>query len=89
LSSTSKKGKEICQIGKVLTVLQTLGSQIALTPQVVSKNASSAEPVSGFGFGQSSKRVIPGHFHRFDGAKPIRASGYHSYFVIEPFHRAA
>ncbi len=27
-----EKGKETCQIGKVLTVLQTLGVQIVLTP---------------------------------------------------------
>jgi len=33
-----ENGKETCQIGKVLTVLQTLGIQIALTPPVVSKN---------------------------------------------------
>jgi y4mF family transcriptional regulator len=31
-----EKGKETCQIGKVLTVLQTLGIQIALTPPAVS-----------------------------------------------------
>jgi y4mF family transcriptional regulator len=31
-----EKGKETCQIGKVLTVLQTLGIQIALTPTAVS-----------------------------------------------------
>jgi y4mF family transcriptional regulator len=31
-----EKGKEPCQIGKVLTVLQTLGIQIALTPPAVS-----------------------------------------------------
>jgi HTH-type transcriptional regulator / antitoxin HipB len=31
-----EKGKESCQIGKVLTVLQTLGIQIALTPPAVS-----------------------------------------------------
>ena len=31
-----EKGKETCQIGKVLTVLQTLGIRIALTPPVVS-----------------------------------------------------
>ncbi len=30
-----EKGKETCQIGKVLTVLQTLGIQIALTPPTV------------------------------------------------------
>jgi y4mF family transcriptional regulator len=32
-----EKGKETCQIGKVLTVLQTLGIQIALTPPTVSE----------------------------------------------------
>ena len=31
-----EKGKETCQIGKVLTVLQTMGIQIALTPPAVS-----------------------------------------------------
>ncbi|MGA9128177.1 MAG: type II toxin-antitoxin system Y4mF family antitoxin [Terracidiphilus sp.] len=31
-----EKGKETCQIGKVLTVLQTLGIKIALTPPAVS-----------------------------------------------------
>jgi hypothetical protein len=31
-----EKGKETCQIGKVLTVLQTLGIRIALTPPSVS-----------------------------------------------------
>jgi HTH-type transcriptional regulator / antitoxin HipB len=31
-----EKGKETCQIGKVLTVLQTLGIQIVLTPPAVS-----------------------------------------------------
>ncbi len=31
-----EKGKETCQIGKVLIVLQTLGVQIALTPPAVS-----------------------------------------------------
>jgi predicted transcriptional regulator len=29
-----EKGKETCQIGKVLTVLNTLGIRIALTPAV-------------------------------------------------------
>ena len=33
-----EKGKETCQIGKVLTVLQTLGIRIALTPPAVSKS---------------------------------------------------
>ena len=32
-----EKGKETCQIGKVLTVLQTLGIQIVLTPPTVSE----------------------------------------------------
>jgi y4mF family transcriptional regulator len=32
-----EKGKETCQIGKVLTVLHTLGIRIALTPSVVSE----------------------------------------------------
>lgn len=31
-----EKGKETCQIGKVLTVLQTLGVQIVLTPPAAS-----------------------------------------------------
>jgi y4mF family transcriptional regulator len=31
-----EKGKETCQIGKVLTVLQTLGIRIALTPPAFS-----------------------------------------------------
>jgi y4mF family transcriptional regulator len=33
-----EKGKETCQIGKVLTVLQTLGIGIALTPPSVSES---------------------------------------------------
>ena len=33
-----EKGKETCQIGKVLTVLQTLGVRIALTPPAVSES---------------------------------------------------
>jgi y4mF family transcriptional regulator len=33
-----EKGKETCQIGKVLTVLQTLGIRIALTPSAVSRS---------------------------------------------------
>jgi len=33
-----EKGKETCQIGKVLTVLQTLGVRIALTPPVASES---------------------------------------------------
>jgi y4mF family transcriptional regulator len=35
-----EKGKETCQIGKVLTVLQTLGIRIALAPPVVSGTGS-------------------------------------------------
>jgi y4mF family transcriptional regulator len=35
-----EKGKESCQIGKVLTVLQTLGIRIALTPPAVSRTRS-------------------------------------------------
>jgi y4mF family transcriptional regulator len=31
-----EKGKQTCQIGKVLTVLQTLGIRIALTPPAIS-----------------------------------------------------
>ena len=33
-----EKGKETCQIGKVLTVLNTLGIRIALTPPTVSES---------------------------------------------------
>ena len=33
-----EKGKETCQIGKVLTVLQTLGIKLALTPPTVSES---------------------------------------------------
>jgi len=33
-----EKGKETCQIGKVLTVLHTLGMGIALTPSAVSES---------------------------------------------------
>jgi y4mF family transcriptional regulator len=33
-----EKGKETCQIGKVLTVLQTLGIKLALTPSAVSES---------------------------------------------------
>ncbi len=51
--------------------------------------ASSAESVGGFRFGQSSECVIEGHFHRFEGAKAVGSSGYHTDFVIEPFDRAA
>ena len=32
-----EKGKETCQIGKVLTVLQTLGIRIVFTPPAVSE----------------------------------------------------
>ncbi len=35
-----EKGKETCQIGKVLIVLQTLGIRIALTPSAVSGTGS-------------------------------------------------
>ena len=35
-----EKGKETCQIGKVLIVLQTLGIRIALTPPAVSGTGS-------------------------------------------------
>ena len=35
-----EKGKETCQIGKVLTVLHTLGIGIALTPPAVSGTGS-------------------------------------------------
>jgi HTH-type transcriptional regulator / antitoxin HipB len=33
-----EKGKETCQIGKVLTVIQTLGIGIVLTPPAVSES---------------------------------------------------
>ncbi len=33
-----EKGKETCQIGKVLTVLQTLGIKLALTPPAISES---------------------------------------------------
>jgi y4mF family transcriptional regulator len=33
-----EKGKETCQIGKVLTVLHTLGIRIALTPPAIPGN---------------------------------------------------
>ena len=33
-----EKGKETCQIGKVLTVLNTLGIRIALTPPAISES---------------------------------------------------
>jgi hypothetical protein len=32
-----EKGKETCQIGKVLTVLQTLGIRLQLTPSIMQK----------------------------------------------------
>lgn len=35
-----EKGKETCQIGKVLTVLQTLGIKLILTPPVVAGKES-------------------------------------------------
>jgi y4mF family transcriptional regulator len=38
-----EKGKETCQIGKVLTVLQTLGIRIALTPPALSGPTPSRE----------------------------------------------
>lgn len=38
-----EKGKETCQIGKVLTVLQTLGIKIGLTLPAVSVPTSSRE----------------------------------------------
>jgi len=53
------------------------------------KKASSAESVGGFRFGQFSKRVIECHFHRFEGTKSVRPSGYHTNFVIEALDRAA
>jgi y4mF family transcriptional regulator len=34
-----EKGKETCQIGKVLTVLQTLGIHLQLTPPTVQKES--------------------------------------------------
>jgi HTH-type transcriptional regulator / antitoxin HipB len=34
-----EKGKETCQIGKVLTVLQTLGIRVQLTPPTVQKES--------------------------------------------------
>jgi len=52
-------------------------------------SASSAESVGGFRFGQFSKRVIECHFHRFEGTKSVRPSGYHTNFVIEALDRAA
>lgn len=33
-----EKGKETCQIGKVLTVLHTLGIRLALTPPAIPGN---------------------------------------------------
>ena len=51
--------------------------------------ASSAKSVGGFRFRQSSKCVIESHFHRFEGAKPIRASGYHSNLIVESFDCSA
>ena len=53
------------------------------------KIASSAESVGGFRFRQSSKCVIEGHFHRFEGAKSVRSSGDHSNLVVETLDRAA
>jgi y4mF family transcriptional regulator len=38
-----EKGKDTCQIGKVLTILQTLGIKIALTPPAVFGPTSSRE----------------------------------------------
>lgn len=32
-----EKGKETCQIGKVLTVLQTIGVKVTLTPPTASR----------------------------------------------------
>jgi HTH-type transcriptional regulator / antitoxin HipB len=34
-----EKGKPTCQLGKVLTVLNTLGINMALTPQVSAENS--------------------------------------------------
>ena len=38
-----EKGKETCQVGKVLTVMQTLGIRIALTPPAVSGSKSQSD----------------------------------------------
>jgi hypothetical protein len=38
-----EKGKETCQIGKVLTVMQTLGIGIMLTPPAVSESKSQSD----------------------------------------------
>src|ERR1039458_1814227 len=45
--------------------------------------ASSAESVGGFRFRQSSKCVIQGHFHCFEGAKSIGTSSYHTNLIVE------
>ena len=42
-----EQGKPTCQIGKVLTVLQTLGKAIQLTPPVAAAPKSTAKKTSG------------------------------------------
>jgi len=39
-----EKGKETCEIGKVLTVLQTLGIKMALTPPAAKQEGSGDGP---------------------------------------------
>jgi len=64
---------------------------LRLRPQPLRETrfASSAESVGRFRFGQSSKCVIEGHFHRFEGAEAEGSSGNHTDFVVEAFDRAA
>ena len=57
--------------------------------KLLNNSASSAESVGGFRFGQSSKCVIEGHFHRFEGTKAVGPSGYHSNLVVETLDCAA
>src|ERR1019366_4915806 len=57
-------------------------------PAPKSKNASSAEFVGRFRFGEPPQVVIKGKFHGFVGAKAVGSSGHHSDFVVEAFHSA-
>lgn len=39
-----EKGKETCELGKVLTILNTLGIQMTLTPPAAAKEGSADDP---------------------------------------------
>jgi len=83
-ATTSPRFRKVIEGERV--VVQTASYPVS---KVHIKKASSAESVGGFRFGQFSKRVIECHFHRFEGTKSVRPSGYHTNFVIEALDRAA